>query len=183
MKHNAHNITSMFIKIPSINLRLRDVQWRERVCSHYAKFCIFRKKICQRETILSANDFLTPPKFSHVPPKFKDSVNYLWRPTVFCRARKSIFPWHIPFNWSTYFVIERSRVNEGVEWLSPHSQMSTGKGSGKLRFQTVILQVDGGVDVCWAAELKTPWFCISPQVISQFPYHPFMDAVNHLNTM
>ena len=45
-----------------------------RACSHYAKFCLFCKKICQRETILSANDFFRPRKFCQASPNFKETV-------------------------------------------------------------------------------------------------------------
>ena len=46
-----------------------------RACSHYAKFCLICQKICQRETISSANDFLNPPKFLQAQRNFKDSVD------------------------------------------------------------------------------------------------------------
>ena len=37
-----------------------------RACSlNFAKFCLICLKICQREVISSANDFLHPPKFLH----------------------------------------------------------------------------------------------------------------------
>ena len=45
-----------------------------RACSHYAKFCLFCKKICQRETIFSANDFFRPRKFCQASPNFKETV-------------------------------------------------------------------------------------------------------------
>ena len=45
-----------------------------RACSHYAKFCLFCKKICQRETILSANVFFRPRKFCQASPNFKETV-------------------------------------------------------------------------------------------------------------
>ena len=48
---------------------------RQRACSHYAKFCLFCQKICQREAISSANDFLHPPKFLQAERNFKDSVD------------------------------------------------------------------------------------------------------------
>ena len=43
--------------------------------SHYAKFCLVCKKICQREAISSANDFLHPPKFLQALRNFKDSIH------------------------------------------------------------------------------------------------------------
>ena len=46
-----------------------------RASSHYAKFCLFSKKICQREIVFNANDLFDPPKFSQVPANFKDTVN------------------------------------------------------------------------------------------------------------
>ena len=46
-----------------------------RACSHYAKFCLFCQKICQREAISSANDFLHPTKFLQTERNFKDSVD------------------------------------------------------------------------------------------------------------
>ena len=46
-----------------------------RALSHYAKFCLICQKICQREAISSANDFLHPPKFLQEQRNFKDSVN------------------------------------------------------------------------------------------------------------
>ena len=49
--------------------------WLLRACSHYAKFCLFCQKICQREAISSANDFLHPPKFLQTERNFKDSVD------------------------------------------------------------------------------------------------------------
>ena len=36
---------------------------------------VLQKKICQRETVFNANDLFDPPKFSQVPPNFKDTVN------------------------------------------------------------------------------------------------------------
>ena len=53
-----------------------------------------------------ANDLFDPPKFS----QFRQLALELWRPTIFCRARKSIVPWQIPFNLSSYFVID-TRLN------------------------------------------------------------------------
>ena len=53
-----------------------------------------------------ANDLFDPPKFS----QFRQLALELWRPTIFCRARKSIVPWKIPFNLSSYFVID-TRLN------------------------------------------------------------------------
>ena len=47
-----------------------------RPCSHDAKFCLFCKKICEREAISSVNDFLHPPKFLQEQRNFKDSVDY-----------------------------------------------------------------------------------------------------------
>ena len=41
----------------------------------YAKFCLICQKICEREAISSANDFLYPPKFSQAQRNFKDSVD------------------------------------------------------------------------------------------------------------
>ena len=46
-----------------------------RACSHYAKFCLFCQKICQREAISSANDFLHLPKFLQTERNFKGSVD------------------------------------------------------------------------------------------------------------
>ena len=63
----------------------------------------------------------------------------------FCRTRKSIVPWQIPFNWSSYFVID-TRLNgimyecflsERVSKLSNYSlpifKFLRKKASGKLR--------------------------------------------------
>lgn len=52
------------------------------------EICLFCEKICQRETIFSANDLFDPQKFSQVPPNFKYAVNQLWRPTVFMSGEK-----------------------------------------------------------------------------------------------
>ena len=61
-------------------------------CSHYAKLCLFCKKISQHEAIFSANDFFHQRKFLQNPPNFKDTVNKLWRPLTFCQVRKSFVP-------------------------------------------------------------------------------------------
>ena len=53
----------------------KDTNWCIRACSHYAKFCLICKKICQREAISSANDFLNPPKFLQAQRNFKNSVD------------------------------------------------------------------------------------------------------------
>ena len=45
-----------------------------RASSHYAKFFLFCKKICQRETILSANDFFRPRKLCQASPNLKETV-------------------------------------------------------------------------------------------------------------
>lgn len=154
-----------------------------RACSHCTKFSLFCKRICQRETNFSANDFFDPPKFSQEPPNYKDAVNYFWMPTMFCRARKSIVPWQIPFNWSSYLVIER-RVSELWNDCLPILKLCTEKGFRKLRFQTRILQVDWGLDVYWATELKSPWlvkaetFPTKPKVIVHWPQSVFAWQAN-----
>ena len=58
----------------------------------YAKFCLICQKICEREAISSANDFLYPPKFLQAQRDFQHGVCYLQtadcRPqTADCRLR------------------------------------------------------------------------------------------------
>ena len=142
-----------------------------RASSHYAKFCLFCKKICRRETLFNANDLFDPPKFSQVPPIFKDTVNWLWRSTIFCRTRKSIVPWQIPFNWSSYFVIDTRLNGIMYECLLSERSLSRVLVSCRMTLSTFssfygkrprgsyagACENDGGVDVCWAAELTSPW--------------------------
>ena len=72
-------------------------------CLHQAKFCLFCQKICQQEAISSANDFVHRPKFSQLSPKFKDAIEKIWRPTIFCQATNSVVPWKLSFVRSSYF--------------------------------------------------------------------------------
>ena len=67
--------TSSYTNLDSNYMYLYWILWSIRACSHYAKFCLFCQKICQREAISSANDFLHPPKFLQAPRNFKDSVD------------------------------------------------------------------------------------------------------------
>ena len=70
-------------------------------CSQYAKFCLFCKKICQKEVISSVNDFFHLPKFSKVPPNFKREVLEAYN---FCQATKSFVPWQLSFVRLSYFI-------------------------------------------------------------------------------
>ena len=36
--------------------------------------------------------FFSPAKFSQLSPEFKDAVEKIWRPTIFCRATNSFVP-------------------------------------------------------------------------------------------
>ena len=74
-----------------------------RPCLHQAKFCLFCQKICQQEAISSANDFVHRPKFSQLSPKFKDAIEKIWRPTIFCQATNSVVPWKLSFVGPSYF--------------------------------------------------------------------------------
>lgn len=65
-----------------------------RPCSHYAKFCLLCKKVCQQEATSSANDCLHQPKLSQLPANFKNAVENQRRLTIFCQATKSFVLWH-----------------------------------------------------------------------------------------
>ena len=71
----------MEVDIPPVFINLLHVvqhssgKCRLRPCLHHATFCLFCKKICQREAISSVNNFLHPPKFLQALRNFKDSVD------------------------------------------------------------------------------------------------------------
>ena len=48
--------------------------------------------------------FLSPTKFPQLLPNFKDAVENIWRPTIFCQlVTKSSVPWQLSFAGSSYF--------------------------------------------------------------------------------
>ena len=101
-----------------------------RSCSHNAKLCLFWEKNCQHEAIFSANDFVHPRNFSQSQPNFKHAVDWVWRPWIFCQARKSFVPWHSSFtgsSWSQWIVHNtRRQFDKGHEWNASFPTMSSG---------------------------------------------------------
>ena len=73
-----------------------------RACSHYPKFCLNCKKICQCEAISIANNFFAPTKIFASTTK----LQRFRRLALEAVKRKSFFPWHPSVigssNFSTY---------------------------------------------------------------------------------
>lgn len=124
--------------------------------SHHAKFFLFCKKSLSTRNHFQCKGFFLPAKIFASATKLQRCRQLDWEAYIFGRSIKSIVPREIPFNWSSYFVIDRSVLVRCRMTLSPLSKVYE-KGLGKLRFQTMILQIDGRVDGCWAAEFRSPW--------------------------
>ena len=87
--------------------------WTTGACTHdeyltkalfaLGKILFVCQKICQQEAISSANDFVHRPKFSQLSTKFKDAIEKIWRPTIFCQATNSVVPWKLSLVRSSYF--------------------------------------------------------------------------------
>ena len=156
----------LMITVPCFGLLPKSLFALREILFVFAKKSVNAKPFSVRTIFLTHQNFCKSHQTSKMPSTwFFEAYN-------FCRARKSIVPWQIPFNWSSYFVIERRVSKLSNDSLDlPILKCQRKKASWKLRFHTRILQVEGGVDVCWATDLKSPWlvkaesFPTEPKVI------------------
>ena len=121
--------------------------WQSSIISYYAKFCLFCKRICQRETIFNANDFFDPPKFSQVPPIHRchrlalEAYNFLPGEEIYCSLTDTLQQVITCRIWyqenGIMYVTPFPSFRDGSKCLQKKVQ---GSYAGACGFQTRILQ-------------------------------------------
>ena len=70
----------------------------------YVLFALYKILfVLPKKKTISRKPFLSPTKFSQLLPNFKNAVENIWKPTIFCQVLKSSVPWQLSFAGSSYF--------------------------------------------------------------------------------